>query len=146
MSALLDMTGYENEDGECLDLTFTQRLMGFAATSIIGIFSGILSIIAISLIRIRKFSLLFAIFNLMTLSSTGFLFGFKKQLRSMFEAKRIYAAIGMIFGMFTTFMFAMKWKKLIGVIIGFLIEVVSFSYYALSYLPMGTTLFHKCFF
>lgn len=146
MSALLDMSGYESEEGECLDLTFTQRLMGFGATAIIGIFSGVLSLIAISLLRIRKFSLLFAIFNLMTLSSTGFLFGFKKQLRSMFEAKRIYAAIGMLFGMITTFLFAMKYKKLIGVIIGFLIEVVSFSYYALSYLPMGTTLFHKCFF
>lgn len=146
MSSFFDMSSYESEDGECLDLTFTQRVMGFVATAIIGVFSGILSIVAISLLRIRKFTLLFAIFNMMILSSTGFLFGFKRQIRSMLEAKRIYAAIGMFFGMFTTILFAMKYKRLVGVIIGFLIEVVSFSYYALSYLPMGTALFHKCFF
>ncbi|OHT12578.1 Vesicle transport protein SFT2B [Tritrichomonas foetus] len=136
----------DDEQNAYFNLTIKQRIIGFAVTAGLGLFSGILSIFAITLLRIRKFSLLFAICNLMILSSTGFVVGFKRQFKSLTDPKRVYSAIGMLVGMVTTFLFAMKWKYLVGVLIGFLIEVISFAYYALSYLPMGTTLFHKCFF
>ena len=141
MSSILDA----EEETNCLDLTFTQRMMGFVGTAVIGVFSGILSIFAIGLLRIRKFSILFAIFNLMLISSTGFLIGFKRQFNSLFSKKRIYATIGMFIGMVITMTFALKWRSLVGVIIGFLIEGISFAYYALSYLPFGREIFSRIF-
>jgi hypothetical protein len=62
MSALIDVA-MEGEDTGCFELTFTQRMLGFAATALLGLFSGVLSLVAISLLRIRKFGVLFAIFN-----------------------------------------------------------------------------------
>ena len=146
MSAILDMfANYESEEKDCFNLSLTERLIGLLVTATLGIFSGFLSIFAIALLRVRKFCILFAIFNLMTLFSTAFIVGFKRQLNSLTERKRIYAAIGMIVGMLITFIFAFKFKILTGIIFGFLIELVSFIYYILSYVPMGTALFHKCF-
>ena len=141
MSLLLD----SEEETNCLELTFTQRIMGFAGTAVIGLFSGILSIFAIGLLRIRKFSILFTVFNLMLISSTGFLIGFKRQFNSLFSKKRIFATIGMFAGMLITIIFALKFRSLFGAIIGFLIEGVSFAYYALSYLPYGKEIFSKLF-
>jgi hypothetical protein len=94
MTGLLDMA-YRSDDKECFGLTFIQRMIGFAVTTLIGMFSTFLSIVAISLLRIRKFSLLFAICNLMILSSTGFLIGFKRQFKSLCEQKQWIASIGM---------------------------------------------------
>jgi hypothetical protein len=144
MSGLLDVV-IEDQNNDYFNLTFTQRMLGFATAAILGLFSGFLSIVAIALLRIRKFGILFSIFNLMLLASTGFLLGFKKQLSSIFEQKRYIAGIGMFLGMAVTFFFAFKWRLLIGVIVGFAIEFTSFAYYALSYLPWGTQIFRRCF-
>jgi hypothetical protein len=144
MAALLDMA-YRNGDQACFELSFTQRMIGFAVTTLIGLFSGFLAVIAIPLLRIRKFSLLFSICNLMILSSTGFLIGFKRQLKSLCERKRWIASIGMFAGMTITFLFALRWRKFLGVLLGVVVEFVSFSYYALSYVPWGSDIFHRCF-
>lgn len=142
--SLLD--DFEQDEGEWFELTLTQRLLGCVGTSVIGIFSGVLSLIAIGLLRIRKFSILFAIFNLMIISSTGFIVGFKNQLRFLMEKKRIYATFGMLFGFLITIVFALKLRKLSGAIIGVVVEGISFVYYALSYLPFGKQIFKKIFF
>lgn len=144
MSALLDyvLEGSQENDDLC-GLTRVQRFMGFLATALIGMFAGILSIVAIALLRIRKFGILFAICNMCVLSSTGFLIGFKRQLQLLFEQKRYIASIGMFVGMCTTMLFAFKWKMLIGVIVGIIIEFLSFVYYALSYVPYGQQCFRR---
>jgi hypothetical protein len=144
MEGLLDVA-MEGDDVGCFELTFTQRMLGFGVTALLGIFSGLLSLVAITLLRVRKFGVLFAIFNCMILSSTGFLIGFKKQFQSLFERKRHLASLGMLLGISITFFFAFKKKLLIGVIVGFLIDFISFAYYALSYLPCGAQIFHRCF-
>ena len=144
MSALLDyvLEGNQENDDLC-GLTRVQRFIGFAATAVIGMFAGVLSIIAIALLRIRKFGILFTICNICVLSSTGFVVGFKRQLQLLFEQKRYVASIGMFVGMSTTLMFAFKWKRLIGVVLGIVVEFVSFLYYALSYVPYGQQCFRR---
>ena len=82
----------------------------------------------------------------MIISSTGFIVGFKNQLRSLMEKKRIYATFGMLFGFLITIVFALKLRKLSGAIIGVVVEGISFVYYALSYLPFGKQIFKKIFF
>jgi hypothetical protein len=144
MESLLDI-GVQEGNGEGFELTFLQRMLGFGATAIIGLFSGALSLIAMALLRIRKFTILFAICNCMILSSTGFLIGFKKQLRSLCERKRWIGSIGMLGGILITFFFAFTKKSLLGVTVGFVIDFTSFAYYALSYLPWGTQVFHRIF-
>ena len=145
MSALLDFA-LDGEDSEnTCGLTKTQRFIGFAVTAFLGIFSGFLAIIAIALLRIKKFGILFSICNIMIMSSTGLLVGFKKQLKSMKEQNRYIAAIGMIVGIMTTLLFAFRWKKRIGVVVGVIVEFVSFLYYALSYVPFGRQCFTRVF-
>jgi hypothetical protein len=133
----------EPED-DCFQFTLTQRVLGFATTALIGGFASFLSLIAISVLRVRKFGLLFAIFNLTVILSTGFLVGFRKQLKSLTEKKRAPAALGMLIGLSITIFFAFKWKKLIGVVLGFSIAFRSFAYSALSYLPWGDRILQKC--
>jgi hypothetical protein len=142
MSGLLDyvFTPEEQED-DCFQLSLTQRVIGFASAALIGAFAGFLSLIAISVLRLRKFGLLFGIFNVMVILSTGFLIGFKKQLKSLTERNRIKAAIGMALGLCIAILFAFKWKRLIGVVLGFCIEFMSFAYYALSYLPSSDQIY-----
>jgi hypothetical protein len=144
MSGLIDVA-IEDQDTDYFNLTFTQRMLGFGVTALLGLFAGCLSMFAIALLRIRKFGILFAIFNAMLLASTGFLIGFKKQSRSICEQKRYLAGIGMFAGMAVTFLFAFKWNLLIGVVVGFAMEFTSFAYYALSYLPFGAQIFRWCF-
>ena len=125
MTSILDFAFQQEQDESCFKLTWSQRMLGFAGTAIIGLFSGILSLIAIGLLRIRKFAILFAICNMMVLSSTGFLIGFQKQIKSLFEQKRYIATIGMAIGITITMLSAFMWKKLVLVVIGFIIEFLS---------------------
>ena len=145
VTGLINLTS-EQESEKCCGLSWTERLIAFACCSFFALFAGIVSIAAISLLRIRKFALLFTIMNIMLFSALSFLVGIKKQLSSLFVPKRLISSILMIIGIILTLFFAFVYKTLIGVIIGFLIEFVSFCYYALSYIPMGSALFHKIFF
>jgi len=145
VTGLLDLT-MDEDDGGCFELTTTQKIIAFAVCAFFALFSGVFAVISISLLRIRKFSLLFCIMNIMIFSSIGFLVGFKKQIKSLFQKKRALASVAMIAGIVITMIFSFKWRSLIGVIVGFLIEFVSFLYYALSYIPYGDTLFHKLLF
>jgi hypothetical protein len=142
MSALLNVA-LEGEDEECFKLTWTQKLLGFAATALLGLFSGFLALIAIALLRIRRFGILFSFCNCMILASTGFLIGFRRQAQSLCERKRYLASIGMIVGIGLTFFSASRKKPLLGVIVGFLIDFTSFACYALSYLPCGDRIIRR---
>ena len=145
VTGLINLTS-EQESEKCCGLGWTERIIAFACCSFFALFAGIVSIAAISLLRIRKFAVLFMIMNIMLIAALNFLVGIKKQLSSLLQPKRLISSSGMFIGIILTIIFAFVKKTLIGVIIGFVIEFVSFCYYALSYLPMGAALFHKIFF
>jgi hypothetical protein len=110
----------------------------------IGVFSVILSLIALALLRIRTFTILFAMCNCMIRASTVFFIGFQTPLVLLFERKRWIGSICMLGGSDYTFL-RIHEKSLIGVIMGFVIDFTSFAYYTLPYLPWGTQMFHQIF-
>ncbi|EAY15604.1 hypothetical protein TVAG_208830 [Trichomonas vaginalis G3] len=144
MGGLVDLIS-EPEEKDCLNLSWKERIVASIVCGFFSFFAGTMSIFAIALLRIRKFAILFAIMNLMLFLSLGFIITFKKLFSSLFQKDRKYAAIGLFVGMFITMFFAFGKVRLIGVIIGFVLEFVSFIYVALSYLPLGRELFAKIF-
>lgn len=144
MGGLIELTN-ESEGSDCFNLSWMERMIGAAVCGFFSFFAGTVSIMAIALLRIRKFALLFAIMNIMLFLSLGFLIGFKKLLSSLTTKERRIAAITMFLGMFITMFFAFGKTRLIGVILGFIIEFISFVFIALSYVPMGRALFQKIF-
>lgn len=141
MTGLLPLQ--DTEDDSCLHLSKTESIIASVACGAFAFLSGLFSIIAISLLRVRKFSILFSVMNIMIFVSLGFLIGFKKVLGSLFQKKRALATGIMIIGMLITLFFALFYRFFIGVILGIIIEFLAFVYFLLSYIPMGEAIFHK---
>ena len=132
--------------GTC-ELSKTQRLIAGVVCFLIGVFSIILALISIFLVRVRKFSLLFSISNLMFFVSIGFIVGFKTQFSSIKEKNRYIAFSVLIISMLLTFVFGIAKRNFFGILICIIIEIISFLYYSLSYVPwLGTKILSHLFF
>ena len=140
LNAVADATQPETEG--CLHLSYSERMIGAGICALCGLTAGILSIVAIFILNMRKFVVLFTISSLLFLISLCLLVGFKKICASFIDKKRIYAAIGMLCGTVFTLFFGLIKKWIILSIASFVLEFCSFIYYALSFIPGGEALFH----
>ena len=134
------------DDTGCLHLSYSERIIGFGITAVCAIFAGILSIISLLILNLRKFSVLFTVSTILFFVSLSLLVGFKKILKSCADKKRLIASGCLIGGtLFTLFFGAIK-RSIILAILGFIVEIVSYLYFALSYIPGGPRLFHMILF
>ena len=117
----------DQPEESCFDLSYTERLVAAAVCGLFSIFAG-----------------LFSIANLMMFACLAFLVGIKRMKASMKEKNRMVAFVIMVIGNVLTFLFAMKFHLLTGVILSFIVEFVAFLYYVLSYVPFcGEKIFSK---
>lgn len=144
LTAAVEMTA--PQDDGCFSLTYTERLIGFGITGVCGLVAGILSVVAVFILNMRKFVVLFTLSSILYLISLCLLIGFKRICSSFTDPKRIYSALGMLGGTIITLYFGLFKKWIILSIVGFLIEFVSFIYYALTFIPGGERLFHLLLF
>jgi len=135
-----------NEVNEmCPELTYQQRIMGFAVCMgmgyIIG-FGGLFRFNELLLGNPKPFVLMYTVGNLVALSGSFFLTGPNAQFKKMFHESRKAASVVYLVTLFTTlsvvFVPSFTGKAFVLLLLC-IIETLALTWYCLSYVPYGQT-------
>eukprot|EP01013_Petalomonas_cantuscygni_P008155 TRINITY_DN20861_c0_g1_i1.p1 TRINITY_DN20861_c0_g1~~TRINITY_DN20861_c0_g1_i1.p1 ORF type:complete len:182 (-),score=21.59 TRINITY_DN20861_c0_g1_i1:62-607(-) len=134
--SMMSPTAAEDDSG-CLNLDRSTRFMAFALFCGAALVFYALAIPPLWFLAIRKFAFFVTVANILAITSTGFLVGFQRQARSIFEKERFLLAATFIAAMIFTLYGAIEMQSVV-VAVGCLVaQVVSLFMYALSYIPFG---------
>ncbi|XP_054459457.1 SFT2 domain containing 2a [Anoplopoma fimbria] len=122
---------------EASTLGWGTRVKGFVACFAVG---GVCTLLGVCLLFIPRIGLtLFIVFytfgNLCTLGSTMFLMGPMKQLKRMCDKTRALATAIMITCLVLTLCAVFWWKNFGLALLFVILQVLSFAWYSLSYIP-----------
>ncbi|XP_068615498.1 vesicle transport protein SFT2B-like isoform X1 [Brachionichthys hirsutus] len=122
---------------EASSLSWATRVRGFIACFVIG---GSCTILGVCMLFIPRIGLtLFIVFytfgNICALCSTMFLMGPVKQLKRMCDKTRALATTIMITCLVLTLCAAFWWKNFGLALFFVILQILSFSWYSLSYIP-----------
>eukprot|EP01036_Dinobryon_divergens_P025914 gene25914-34508_t len=125
----------------CPNLTFQQRLMGFAGCAGMGWVLSLMGTFTLigghSEKNIITFVILYIIGNVIALCATGFLLGPKSQCRQMFHVTRRYTTTFYLIMLIVVFSVAVA-KQHIGIVLTLLfIEILAAIWYSISYIPFA---------
>ncbi|XP_061847589.1 vesicle transport protein SFT2A isoform X2 [Colius striatus] len=135
------LTGQDDEEqgltAQVLDastLSFGTRIRWFAICFIAGIACSVLGTALLWLPKgIKLFAVFYTLGNIAALASTCFLMGPVKQLKAMFEPKRLIATIVML------------WNKKGLAVLFCILQSLAMTWYSLSYIPFARDAVIKCF-
>ncbi|KAM6938043.1 SFT2 domain containing 2a [Lycodopsis pacificus] len=122
---------------EASTLGWGTRLKGFVACFVIG---GVCAVLGVCLLFLPRIGIiLFIVFytlgNLCTLASTMFLMGPMKQVKRMCDKTRALATTLMITCLVLTLCAVFWWKNFGLALLFVILQVLSFAWYSLSYIP-----------
>ncbi|KAG5833663.1 vesicle transport protein SFT2B-like [Anguilla rostrata] len=128
-------------------LSWSTRIKGFAAFFVLG---GVCSVMGVCFLFLPKiglilFIILYTIGNICTLASTMFLLGPWNQLKRMCEKTRAFATILMLVFLALTLCAAFWWKNYGLALLFCILQVISFAWYGLSYIPFARDAMLKLF-
>lgn len=131
---------------DMVSLSRGQRLIGFAVTFILGWLISIMSLFALPQIVLHpeKFALLYTAGNILSLCSTGFLWGPWAQLRDMCRPVRLPATVLYIASMIFTLFAAFKWQLFFPTLMAIIVQFCAMAWYCASYIPYGHELIKSC--
>lgn len=128
----------------CASLSWETRIKGFIACFTLGI---VLSIVGIILVFTKKYTAFGVVYSLGTvtgLTSSLFLSGPVKQIKRMFEEKRIIATLIVFLMLTLTLCAALWWKNGILTLLFAFFQFLAMTWYCLSYIPYARTAVTKC--
>ncbi|XP_009469811.1 PREDICTED: vesicle transport protein SFT2A [Nipponia nippon] len=127
-------------------LSVGTRVRWFAICFVAGI---VCSILGTALLWLPKGIKLFAVFytlgNIAALASTCFLMGPMKQLKAMFEPKRLVATVVMLLFLVLTLCAVFWWNKKGLAMLFCILQFLAMTWYSLSYIPFARDAVIKCF-
>ncbi|GAA5889733.1 hypothetical protein JCM6882_004304 [Rhodosporidiobolus microsporus] len=135
-----NMTSADDSAFKFLDLTKTQRMYGFGACVIGGFALSLLGAIFFALGQVALFATLYVVGVVLSLVGTGFLVGFWKQVKMMWDPVRRYAAGIFILCIALTFVFAFAIEIDVLVIVFAVLTFLAYAWYSLSYIPYARAL------
>lgn len=137
-----DENSFQSEFEKVCTLSYKERMIGFGVFFGLGLIFDILAVIALVQIVAHpsRFAIIYTIGNLITISSTLFLFGPCSQVRNMFKAKRIVATLIYFGSMAFTLFAAYQWGKFWIVALALLIQFLAMVWYCASYIPWGRSI------
>eukprot|EP00834_Sanchytrium_tribonematis_P001498 NODE_37_length_35953_cov_1.028037.p11 type:complete len:149 gc:universal NODE_37_length_35953_cov_1.028037:4697-4251(-) len=137
MDSLSNLVGSNDRDnlGSMFSLTYTQRMYAFIGCIITGFVISFLSTLFLSIGLVGLFAILYTVGNVISLFSTGFIIGFKRQLGSMFASSRILATILYIVMMVLTLVVAIVLQNKALVFVCIILQYLALVWYSLSYIP-----------
>ncbi|GAA5913720.1 hypothetical protein JCM8208_003865 [Rhodotorula glutinis] len=141
--AVDNMTTGDESAFKFLDLTKKQRLYGFGICLVTGFGLSLLGAILFALGQVTLFAILYVVGAILSLVGTGFLLGFMKQLKLMWDPVRRYAAGIFLLCIALTFVFAFAIPIDILVIVFAICTYLAYAWYSLSYIPYARTLAKK---
>lgn len=121
-------------------LTITERLVAFGACMLISIVLDILawfSVLKIVTGRPETFAICFSLSIGISIAGSGFLIGFKRQCRMMFKPSRFLTTVIFLSALALTLISALILKNRLLTLVFMIIEIVSYIWYVLSYLPFA---------
>jgi len=127
---------------ECLpSLSKKQRIIGFMSSLILGTicFGLAVSFLPMLVINPRKFSLLFSLGSLFTISSFSFLWGPYNHLTHLFSKERLPFTMVYFTTLIGTLYFAMGLQSAILTPIAAILQVIALVWFVVSYIPGGQT-------
>lgn len=121
-------------------LSFKQKVIGFSICFSISLLIIIFSFVGIGFLFLSTglFAVFYTLGNIMLLLSTGFVIGFLKQLKNMFDSKRIIATIIFIAAIIMIFISVFVIKSSLVAFIFVIIQFCAFTWYIFTYIPGGT--------
>ena len=161
MQALRNLVGGERSNGAANDeeagwwdelnsemtLSKTQRLYGFIFCAGLGLLCSFLSVMFLSTILIKptKFAVANTLGNVLSIGSTAFLVGPKKQFKTMFKPVRAVAAAIYLSALVATLLVAIYVRTAVLVLLMILIQYAAYIWYCASYIPYARTMLRSCF-
>ncbi|XP_042746794.1 vesicle transport protein SFT2A isoform X2 [Tympanuchus pallidicinctus] len=94
---------------------------------------------------IKLFAVFYTLGNIAALASTCFLMGPLKQLKTMFEPKRLVATLVMLLFLVLTLCAVFWWNKKGLALIFCILQFLAMTWYSLSYIPYARDAVIKCF-
>jgi hypothetical protein len=130
----------------CMELSYQQRMVGFVVFFVLGTICSCMSTMYVPMVVIKpaKFAIPYTLGNLLSMGSTGFLVGLKRQCKSMFDGTRMAASSVFFASMFGTLYFAFIMKSGIGTMICVVVQLLAYAWYIASYIPFGRAMLQKC--
>eukprot|EP00755_Sulcionema_specki_P029587 Sspe_Gene.1937::Locus_647_Transcript_1_1_Confidence_1.000_Length_609::g.1937::m.1937 len=133
------------EETTCFpQLTWKERVYGFALCCALGLLLSVLSWITIATGKYRKYSVLMSLGNTVSLLSSGFLVGFKRQASTMFTENRRVASIVYLLTLVGTVVAAFVFRSPALAILLCIVQYAAFVWYCLSYIPYGRDVVLGC--
>nr|CCC89745.1 conserved hypothetical protein [Trypanosoma congolense IL3000] len=124
-----------------VDLSYSQRLVAFFTVLSMGIVFLVIAALFAPTVALfpKKFAFFLTIGNIFCLGSTILLAGVKKQMDSLFCAKRFEAGLTFVASLILTLMSALYWKSSVFALFFSVVQVCSMLWYALSFVPFMRT-------
>ncbi|PLW21556.1 hypothetical protein PCANC_03966 [Puccinia coronata f. sp. avenae] len=128
---------------EFLGLSKKQRLYGFFGCLVGGFVISIIGSILFVFGSIVGFALLYTLGILISLTGTGFLIGFARQIKTMFKPVRVVATILFLGCVIMVFVAAFAINSDVLVLVFAILTFFSYTWYSLSYIPYARALVTK---
>ena len=132
----------------CPSLSLKEKLIGFSICVAIGILLDIIAWLSFPKLLKGKpatFAICFSLAILVTLAGSAFLVGLCKQITTMFKKKRWITTCIVLISLVMTIVSALVLKSVGLTIIFMIIEMLSYTWYVLSFLPFAQALVKKIF-
>ncbi|KAG0143468.1 hypothetical protein CROQUDRAFT_182818 [Cronartium quercuum f. sp. fusiforme G11] len=130
---------------EFLGLSKTQRLYGFGACLVGGFVVSVIGSILFVFGNATSFAFLYVLGIIISMTGTGFLIGFARQLKTMFKPVRLVASILFLSCIIMVFVSAFVLHIDVLVIIFAILTFFAYTWYSLSYIPYARALVTKVF-
>ena len=130
-------------DSCCPNMSFKDRVKGCIGCACIGILFSLIGWFAWVGGRIGTFAFAYTLGNIISLCSTGFLIGPKRQCRQMFKSRRIWATCIYLFMMVATVAAAFAGAPKILILLFIICQGCALVWYVASYIPYGRKIISK---
>ncbi|OMJ67343.1 hypothetical protein SteCoe_35518 [Stentor coeruleus] len=139
----------DENDESCLPaLSFKERVIAFLTCFGLSLLINIVSFGAmIGLLTGNpiRYALSFTLGNILSLVGTGFLLGFKRQMKSAFDEKRRFTTIIFFTAMALTLISVFFFNIPLLILLFVVIQICSYVWYMASYFPWGREILSGCF-
>ncbi|XP_054785754.1 uncharacterized protein LOC129292218 [Prosopis cineraria] len=132
---------FMDEFNQNCTLSTKQRLYGFAICFVAGFTFTLLSMLVF--FNPIKFGITFTLGNLLSLGSTAFLIGPKRQLTMMLDPVRIYATALYLASMIIALFCALYVRNKLLTLLAIILEFGALVWYSLSYIPFARAMVSK---
>lgn len=142
-----DGSGILERTNQASTLSWGTRVKGFLICFILGVVCSILGtcLLWVPGFGLAVFAVLYSLGNICALSSTMFLMGPCRQLKTMWAKERVLATIIMLVCLVLTLCAAFWWKNNGLALLFCILQFLAFTWYGLSYIPFARDAIIKLF-